>query len=170
MGRQGMARGRRLTGILGATCALVFGVSSTANAAAFTWQGYTRDSSWNCGPAGSTKYVNGMYLLACVKTAGADWQAILIASSTSQGRYIRDLQIEWEISGNSTELNPGYCAPPPNQAVYFYPNSSWACFSPTVYAPSQLVEGEFKVDVSTDPYFNGQQSVDIYSPAVWTSS
>ena len=147
------------------------GVSSTADAAAFTWQGYSRDSSWNCGPSGSTKYVNGVYLLACVKTAGADWQAILIATTTSKGSYISDRQDEWVFSGgHSYDVSTGWCGPIVYAGHAYIPaNTTVACFSPTMYNPSSLVEGEFNVNVTTD--FSGSgQSADWYSPGAWTTS
>jgi hypothetical protein len=145
-------------------------MTSTANAAAFTWQGYTRDSSWNCGPAGSTRDINGLYLLPCIKMSGDDWQAILIATAGSSGRYISDEQYELVFAGGTTQyINPGWCTGGTNYMGdgYIAAGQSLACFSPTVYSPNALVEGEFVVTVAVGPDTSGQPTP-LYSPSAWT--
>ena len=165
-----MRRAKRKVLALGAAMALTFGTAGSANAAAYQWQGYTRDGSWHCGPAGSTVYVDNLYLLACVKTAGADWQAILIATATSQAGYLWDWQIEWNLTSIATQVNAGECNPVDLDPSEIGPNESLACFSPTVYSPNSYVDGEFQITVASDPAGDDPQEVDLWGPGTQTSN
>lgn len=161
----------RKAGAFGAALALTFGVTGTANAAAYQWQTYSRDGSWNCGPPKSTIYVDNLYLLTCVKVSYGDWQAILIATATSSAGYLKDYQIMWVVSGNSQKVQQGTCDSDNLDWDEIQPDSSEACFSPTTYNPNSLVEGEFQITLASDPIGDDPQTLDIYSPPnVWTTS
>lgn len=159
-------RAKSFSAVLGAACALALGVSSTASAASYTWQNYTRDGSWNCGQAGSTKQVGNLYVLPCVKVVYGDWQPILIVTAASNGGYISNEQIGlYLLHGTSQPANDWDCADSSgNKYPYIPAHTSLACFSPTVYTPNNLVDGEFWVSV------NGSDPQDLYSPWVQTSS
>jgi hypothetical protein len=161
---------KRRAGAFGAALALTLGIAGTAHADAYQWQNYTRDGSWNCGPAGSTQHAENLYLLACVKVSYGDWQAVLIATTTGASGYLHSHQIEWDFTGGTHKVQEGDCNPVDLDPTEILPNSSAACFSPTTYSPNSLVEGEFKITVASDPLGDDPQTLDIYSPGVWTTS
>jgi hypothetical protein len=144
--------------VLGAACALALGVSGTASADAYTWRSYTRDGSWNCGQAGSTKQVGNLYVLACVKVVYGDWQPVLIVTATSSGGYIDDDQIGAIYTNGVESAFDGYCGGW-TASTYIPPNTSLARFSPTTYTPNALVDAEFLVTVN-----HGSAFADLYSP------
>ena len=158
-------RAKSLGAVLGAACALALGVSGTANAASFTWQDYTRDSTWNCGPAGSTVQVGNLYVLPCIKISYGDWQPVLMVTALSSGGNIVDYQTALAFnSGGSSPLSSADCTDQNGDAnAYIPPHTTLACFSPTKYTPNTLVEGEFGVEV-------GSTYKDLYSPGAWTTS
>ncbi|MFI6604203.1 hypothetical protein ACIBHX_48930 [Nonomuraea sp. NPDC050536] len=114
-----------------------------------------------------------MYVLPCVKIVGEDWQAILIATTTGQRRYIGDFQQEWLFSGGSSQsVEAGLCGPLDNEQTsthHIPPNTSVACFSPTVHSPNTLLEGEFQIFMESDAWGSGEQDADLYSPSAWTA-
>lgn len=149
-----------------AVCATL-AVTSTgiANAASFTWQGYTRDSTWNCGPAGSTKDVGGLYVLPCTKTIGASWQVILIVTGGGASRILSDDELQmW--NGNYDGLD---CSGNVEAGQEFAPGQSLACFSPTLTNANTAVQGRFELTVYDDAA-NFIASADIVSPKVTTGS
>jgi hypothetical protein len=159
-------RAKSLGAALGAACALTLGVTSTASANSWVWQSYTRDSTWSCGQAGSTIQVGNLYILPCVKVVYGDWQAILIVTATSSGGYIGDEQSGLTYSnGVESTANEFACGDGTgNTYVWIPPNTSLACFSPTVYSPNTLVDGKFQVLVNNGDWH------DYYSPWVMTTA
>jgi hypothetical protein len=159
-------RAKSLGAVLGAACAITLGVTSTASANSWVWQSYTRDSTWNCGQAGSTKQVGNLYILPCVKVVYGDWQAILIVTALSSGGYIGDQQIGLtDVNGTEAQANSWACGDGTgNTYVWIAPHTTLACFSPTVYTPNTLVDGEFQVMV------NDRKYPTYYSPWVMTTS
>ncbi|HET9169722.1 MAG TPA: hypothetical protein VFN97_09805 [Actinospica sp.] len=161
----------------GAAATLVLSCTGMAHADAWTWQGYTRDSTWNCGPAGSTVDVNGLYLLPCTKHIGSSWQAILIVTGGDAAHYILDVQTE--SSNRNASWYSDACAGGTSggdmwvdSGGYYdlvYAHESYACFAPTVTDPNDWVWGVFKVKVMAGA--NGTPVADtIVSPAVLTGT
>jgi hypothetical protein len=153
-------------------CALTLGLAGSAGAAPWTWQAYTKDSTWHCG---STQYVGGLYLQPCVKISGASWQPIMVATATSQGRYIIDEQEGLlYANGNPTPevVNDDYCdGNTQNLGVgYIPPWTSLACFSPTTTERDSLVEGVFLDRVSTSPTSGWPLQTELSSPGIRTGA
>jgi len=161
-----MRRWTKAAGVLGATAALTVGVAGTASAAAWTWQGYTKDASWHCE---HTEYLNGLYLQPCVKVSGPYWQPILLATTTSQDRYIFNFQTaQYFSNGDETVANSGDCAGDVTSMIrHIPPWTSLACFSPTSTNHDVLAQGNFDVGVWASP--SGEEITDtLTSPGVWT--
>ena len=160
----------------GAVAALVLSSAGVANAASYTWQGYTRDSSWNCGPSGSSVPINGLYALACTKHIGASWQAILIVTNGGANTWIDDDQ--YEASNRNPTGSGNYCMGGTSAGGgynsnfewfdEFLPGQSYACFSPTVTDANDWVWGVFDIDVTNSS--GGEVFKQIVSPAVLTGS
>lgn len=105
---------------------LTMATAGLAHADPLTWQGYTRDSSWNCGQPGSTVSWHGLYLLPCMKTSGSSWQSVLIVtgggSATSVQAHVTS-QLNWN------DWSYGDC----NNSNFYpiAPRQSLACFDST---------------------------------------
>jgi hypothetical protein len=151
--------------VLAACSGLTLWTAGPANAAAYTWQSYSRDSSWNCGPPGSTISFDGLYLLPCTKAVGSSWQIILIVTAGGSTRYIADEQVEYW--GNGTYVK-GDCYGNDLRGEKFTPGMSLACFSPTLTNANTWVWGQFNVTVSDNVTNTASNSYD--SPLVLTGS
>ncbi|MFC0541792.1 hypothetical protein [Kutzneria chonburiensis] len=164
-----MRRWKQAAGVLGAVCALTLGVAGTASASPWTWQGYTTDSSWHCG---STEDLNGLYLKPCVKISGAYWQPIMVATATSQGRYVWSGQQGLYYANGATwptVTTDFYCTGNTGtDGIYYIPPwTSLACFNPTSTNHDVLVEGLFNEKVWASPS-GAEVQDDLSSPGIRT--
>ncbi|MGK4579146.1 hypothetical protein [Kitasatospora sp. HPMI-4] len=111
-------------GVLGT--ALALSTAGSAYATPLTWQGFTRDSSWDCGQAGSTVNINGLYVLPCMKVSGSSWQSILIVtgggSTTAVQAHVTP-ELNWNQWGYGDCNNAGQYNIAPGQSL--------ACFDST---------------------------------------
>jgi hypothetical protein len=166
---------RTLT-ISGVAAAFALSSAGIANATAFRWQGYQRDSSWNCGGPGSTHLVNGLYVLPCTKHIGASWQVVLIITGGGAETAIIDKQYnEWDGGGQNvgercdggTNLGSTYIDGLDLLDIVG-PGETYACFSRTQTNPNTWVWGYFDITVAKPDGSVGEAT--YVSPATLTGS
>ena len=166
-----MRRWKQVAGVIGVVCGLTLGVAGSANAAPWAWQAYTKDGSWHCG---SSEDLNGLYLQPCVKIYGPAWQPVMIATATSEGRYVYSaLQGLLYANGDPFPqvITDFYCTGDTGyDGIYYIPPwTSLACYSQDKSNPNSLVEGSFTEKVWASP--SGSEVEDsLSSPGIVTGS